>query len=476
MKEEAVQYIQQQMSRGKARLLPYVFKTSSFAYPKRHLVFRIEKYVKDFLAGERDVRWVVIPGLRGVGKTTVTAQVFVSALETKTSASAHFLYLSADDLLPRGLTLTDALDAYEYILGIPFEKLDQPTFIFIDEVQQSADWARVLKSLHDRARNVFIASTGSSAVSLQSNPDVARRAKFEKLFPLSFGEYEMIKNNVFPHAGLKDQIKTALYEAHTADEAYQNLKNLELSVAQQWSRFERADVDDYLMNGTLPFTLKDIAPSAYDSLNILIDRIIDKDIKDLGQFDAQTLSAAKRLLFIMADSNELNINKTKDIIDLSYNTTVAVLDAFEKAELVIRVPAKGSSAAKTKNPAKYFFMSPAIRAALLGVSGIPETFLMRRGKFLEDIAVLHFYREFLSTRVGSLSFDAVQGGADFILEMADKKQIVCEVGIGRKGYSQAKQSMERFRADFGVVICDTDLMVSKEDNVVKLPLDYFLLM
>ena len=112
----------------------------------------------------------------------------MSALKTKTSASAHFLYLSADDLLPRGLTLTDALDAYEYILGIPFEKLDQPTFIFIDEVQQSADWARVLKSLHDRARNVFIASTGSSAVSLQSNPDVARRAKFEKLFPLSFGE------------------------------------------------------------------------------------------------------------------------------------------------------------------------------------------------------------------------------------------------------------------------------------------------
>ena len=72
--------------------------------------------------------------------------------------------------------------------------------------------------------------------------------------------------------------------------------------------------DDYLMNGTLPFTLKDIAPSAYDSMNILIDRIIDKDIKDLGQFDAQTLSAAKRLLFIMAGNNELNINKTKDIM------------------------------------------------------------------------------------------------------------------------------------------------------------------
>ncbi|MBI4599484.1 hypothetical protein HY732_01015 [Candidatus Uhrbacteria bacterium] len=53
---------------------------------------------------------------------------------------------------------------------------------------------------------------------------------------------------------------------------------------------------------------------------------------------------------------------------------------------------------------------------------------------------------------------------------------MCEVGVGRKGYDQAKKSMERFRADFGLVICDTDLMLAKEDNVVKIPLDFFLLM
>lgn len=94
-KTEAVNYIQQQMSRGRARLLPYVFKVPSFAYPKRHLVFKIEKYIRDFLKGERDVRWVVIPGLRGVGKTTATAQIFIGSLAGMTSIANFYLRESA---------------------------------------------------------------------------------------------------------------------------------------------------------------------------------------------------------------------------------------------------------------------------------------------------------------------------------------------------------------------------------------------
>lgn len=476
MNPEAVTYIQQQIGRGKARLLPYVWKTSTFSYPERHMVIRIKLYVRDFLKGERDFRWIIVPGLRGVGKTTVMAQVFIHATSSAASSAAHFIYISADDLPMRGLSLVDALDAYEYILGSPFERIDQPTFLFIDEVQQGKDWAAVLKSLHDKARNVFIFSTGSSAVSLQSNPDVVRRAKFEKLYPLSFGEYQMIKNNNFPKAGLKDEIKTALYDSANAEEAFVHLKKLEAVIAGEWSRFDKADIDDYLTNGTLPFTLKDFSPNVYDNLNILIDRIIDKDIKDFGQFDASTLSAAKRLLFIMADSDSLNVNKVKDVIGLSYNTVHAVLDALEKAELIIRVAAQGSNTSQARKPAKYLFMSPAMRAALLGITGIAETFMTRRGKFLEDIAALHFYREFVSSGIGSLTHDSSQGGADFILHIANKKRIAIEIGIGRKGYEQAKKTIDRFNSDFGIAVCATDLMLSKEDNVLKLPLDYFLLM
>src|SRR3989344_4303655 len=429
MKPEAITYIQEQIGRGEARLLPYAMKSSSFSYHERHMVIRIKKYVRDFLSGGmRDFRWIIMPGLRGVGKTTVMAQVFIHTKRTTASTSVNLLYLSADDLTTRSLTLRDALDAYEYILDTPFEKLTRPTLLFIDEVQQDKNWAAILKSLHDRARNIFIFSTGSSAISLQSNPDVARRAKFEKLYPLSFGEFQMIKNNKFPLIGLKNQIKDALYEATNAEDAFNRLKKLEATVASQWAKFDHSDINEYLMNGTLPFTLKELTPSAYDNISILIDRIIDKDIKDLGQFDAATLSAAKRLLFMMADGDVLSANKASTILKISYNTIQAVLDALEKAELIIKVPAQGSNTAQARKPAKYLFMSPAMRAALLNVTGIGETFMGRRGKFLEDVVALHFYREFVAPRTGAITYDVSQGGADFILQIANKKQIPFEVG------------------------------------------------
>ncbi|MEK7635189.1 MAG: AAA family ATPase [Patescibacteria group bacterium] len=476
MNKEAIEYIQNQLNRSDDRLRPYVFATPTFTYPERHAVIRIKKYVKDFLSGQRDFRWVVVPGLRGVGKTTVMAQVFLS-MKRSTHLKNSFLYMSVDDLVTRGLSLNDAIDAYESILGKPFEKLDFPILFFIDEVQQDKNWAAILKSLHDRAKNsVFIFCTGSSALSLQSNPDVARRAQFEKLYPLSFGEYEMIKNNIFPQSGLKEKIKDALYGAKDAEDAYTRLKPLEPNVNSQWSRFDRADIDEYLLNGTLPFTLKAITPNTYDNINILLDRIIDKDIKELGQFDTATLSAIKRLLFILADSDVMSVNKVSSLVQLSYNTVMAVLDALEKAELMIRVPAQGSKASQARKPAKYLFMSPALRSALLSVSGVENTYLTRKGKYLEDIAALHFYREFVAPHIGSLTHDPSQGSADFIIQIADKKQIAFEVGLGRKNFEQVKITMKNFKMDFGVVVCPTDLILSKEDNVLKMPLGYFLLM
>jgi hypothetical protein len=155
---------------------------------------------------------------------------------------------------------------------------------------------------------------------------------------------------------------------------------------------------------------------------------------------------------------------------------MSVLDVLERAELIIKVPAQGSKTSQARKPSKYLFMSPALRSALLSVSGVEGTYLARKGKYLEDIAGLHFYREFVAPRIGSLTHDPTQGSADFILQIADKKQLAFEMGLGRKGYDQVKTTMGNFKIDFGVVVCATDLMLSREDNVLKLPLDYFLLM
>src|SRR3989344_8992752 len=104
MNKEAIEYIQNQLNRSEDRLRPYVFQTPTFTFPERHVVIRIKKYVKDFLGGDRNVRWVVVPGLRGVGKTTAMAQVFLSTRRVS-HAPTSFLYMSVDDLVTRGMTL-----------------------------------------------------------------------------------------------------------------------------------------------------------------------------------------------------------------------------------------------------------------------------------------------------------------------------------------------------------------------------------
>jgi hypothetical protein len=475
MNPEAINYIKSQIIRDKDRLHPYV-RNGKWFFPKRHIYYRIVKYINDFLLGQTETRWVIIPGIRGVGKTTILAQLFFTYF--KKVKNFHIIYISVDDIITAGLNLSDVLTAYESVLEKTFESQPNPVLLFIDEVQQDSQWASILKSLYDRARNVFVVCTGSSAVQLQTNPDVARRGIFEKLYPLSFSEYEMLKNNTFPTKGLKQEIKSAIYESNSADEVYKRLKLLEPQILTQWSKFKDSDIDGFLSTGTLPFTLLAEQMSIYDRIGLLIDRMINKDIQELGKFDIQTLSGIKRLLFIMADVGDgLSINSVGSIIGMDRNTLSAVLEALEKAEIIIRVIPHGSNSSIVRKPSKYLFMSPAIRMSLLSITGLDETFLVRRGKLLEDVAGLHFYREFVSTGAGSLAYDSAQAGADFILKIVNKKQIAIEIGIGDKNFAQVKNTMKKIKCDYGLVICTSASMVlSEKDNVVKIPLKYFLLM
>jgi hypothetical protein len=475
MKEEAIQYINNQLKVAQDRLRPYV-QNDGQKYRYRPVFYRIQKHINHFIEGNKEVRWIIIPGLRGVGKTTVAAQTFFY-FKNKVNEN-HILYISADDIVTAGLTLREVLMAYEQVLGTNFESLKTSVVLIIDEVQQDPQWAAVLKSMYDRARNVFVISTGSSAVHLQSNPDVARRGVFEKLYPLSFWEYQMLMHNTLPVKELKQDLKTALYGSSSAEEVYRRLQALEQRVKAGWKNAQKDDVNLFLSTGTLPFTLRLANNDVYERISLLIDRMINKDIQELGRFDAQTLGIIKRLLFIMADGLDgLSVSKISGVLGVQRPTLMAVLDALEKAEIIIKVAPYGSGMTAAKKPSKYLFMSPAIRMSLLSITGLDQTFLMRRGKLLEDVAGLHFYREFIATGVGNISYDTAEAGADFILQISNKKQIAIEIGLGEKDLHQVRNTMQKAQCHYGLVICSSNsVTLSKEDNIVKVPLEYFLLM
>lgn len=207
--------------------------------------------------------------------------------------------------------------------------------------------------------------------------------------------------------------------------------------------------------------------------NQQIDRIVERDLPELGKFDTNTLAMIKNILLLVAGSGEVSItNLAKILRGISIVTLINVLETLEKAEMLIRVYPYGSTYKKVRKPSKYHFMTPAVRHTLLTVVEGESAFTNHKGWYLEDIIALSLYREFSQKLASPIFYDAARGGADFILKLSNKK-IAIEVGYGDKGVTQVQATMDKIKADYGLVISNTDLGI--KNKVVKVPLSYFLL-
>ncbi len=141
-------------------------------------------------------------------------------------------------------------------LGTSYERISRNTFFLIDEIQRDPHWPRVLKTFFDRSDKLMFLCSGSSALNLQGNADVVgRRASVEPLYPLSFTEFELLKNKILPINGLKESVCSALYSSDPTEDKFGQLKELEPSVAQYWSQIDRLDWPYYLRFGGFPFAL-----------------------------------------------------------------------------------------------------------------------------------------------------------------------------------------------------------------------------
>lgn len=475
--DESLNYIQTQLVRAPFRLKTYTEDEQGKKYPKRDIYTKIDKYIRDFLDNSNTYnRWVIIPGLRGVGKTTVIAQLFLQYRQEV--GDDKILYISLDEVVNvLGSSLKNVLAAYETILGESFEKLTKPVFICIDEAQYDPKWASVLKSIYDRSNKVFILCSGSSAVSLQTNPDIIRRSISEKLFPASFSEFLMIRDGKLPIHNLKQKIKDALFNASSAQDAFKRLKNLEPHIISEWASIDRHYIDEYVKIGTLPFAVR-IRDEArvYKTITLLLDKVINQDIQSLGRFDATTLVYIKRALFLLAESDMVSAQKLAAILGTSINTVSNILEVLEQAELLIRIMPYGSNSKKVRKPSRYPFMSSAMRSAFLSIAGSEQIFAKQKGRLMEDVVAMTLYREFVANSGGALNYDSSKAGADFILTTEDKSVIPIEVGIGEKTGTQVQNTMDKVgSAKYGIVFCRNSLTLLKDTNIVKVPLDYFLL-
>jgi predicted AAA+ superfamily ATPase len=472
MRDEVLTFVQLQRAIAIDKLRRFVIRDNGQPYHARYLQSLIDKYIHDFSSSEQAIRWILIPGLRGTGKTTLMAQC---AYKLLIDSSHPVLFFSLDEAAETiGATLFEILEAFEFLLGKRFERLTERVYIFIDEVQADENWAKILKTIYDRSDKIMLICSGSSALHLQTTADVlGRRAVRERLFPMSFTEYEFLAHNVSPINGLDDKISQALYKSSNATEVYEALKSVEPIVNEYWSRVDKLDWESYLKVGGLPFTLTlKNEYAVFKAIMTTIDKIVITDISKFKNFNVSTLTLGKRILALLVENDTISYNKISQLTNLSAAAVSDLIHMMVQAELIIGIPPQGSAVAMARKPTKNLFMSSTIRAAYYNITGLEATESTRRGKLLEDQVALTLYSKFSSYGNNSIRHDPDVNGADFILNFTDYR-IAIEVGNGIKSTDQVKYSMDRFKCRYGIVIHGGRLLLSKEKDIVSIPHDYF---
>jgi len=375
------------------------------------LAGRIDQYLNGGKAGT-----VLLPGLRGTGKTTLLGQLYFYAL----SKTSEVIYIPVDELHLLGFSLHEAVERY-----LELFRAEKPV-ILLDEVHYDEKWDLTLKVLHDRMEYLIIA-TGSSALKLRESPDLARRTRHVEVKPLTFLEYLHLRGEKVERIGLE-----ALFEFD------ENLLRKALSNLLRYGK----EAERYLRLGSLPVALELSEREAYEAIFTLIERIVYRDLKDFRDFDSSTLDSAMRLLFVLANpkGERFSYERLSKTLGISKSTVMELVRALVRSGLLIEIPPAGSLTRKVRKSPKLKFFAPAMRVSILQrFENVDEAAL------LEDAVALYLHG------LGRLEYEPGRGGADFLLTRNGKRYII-EVGIGKRDYSQVRRSMERLKAEKGIVI------------------------
>lgn len=453
---------------------------------KRRAYLKAKIHLDNFIKNPTNNAWLIMPGLRGIGKTTILTQLYDDA---PADANRKF-FVSLERISLAGGNMNDVIDIIEEVAGARLDAINEPVFIFLDEVQFLDNWALALKTVYDRTQKVFIACTGSSAMQLQNSPDIARRSLKMDIYPLCFTEYVMIRQStnrerkiVFPDPGLAQEIRSTLFDSNNETDAFVRLQNLRGRVSAYWGRINGAQdyIYDYIKFGTLPFTLRDKEEVVrWQRINSLLDESLSRDVDSIERFDALTRRMFPRLLFLLASSDVISLANLGTILHLNERTVTSMVDTLVETGIVHPVLPRGSAYRQVSRPTKYLFTSPAMRAALSTSGGVmgEERVGMLRGRLIEDMAGMYLMRLFHPSETPAiLEYDYDPKGADFIISRTGQKSdtIAVEVGARKRTADQAYQTLQRVDGKYGLVVSGANLSIGTAKKSVFVPFSYFLL-
>lgn len=455
-------------------------RAGNVPFEHRKTYFQVKKHIDEFLNGYVENRFLIMPGLRGVGKTTILFQIYEYLRKEKGVDSDRILYLSVDELSTYlGAGIFEAIDVF---VGEVHETspvyLEKELFIFLDESHYDKEWSRTGKIVYDQSKKIFLIFTGSSALSLEMNVDAARRIKKEPVFPMNFGEYNLLNNNINPPDDFSSSLMDLIFKgdnrsveraSRKENEMKKNLLVLSKPVKKEWENF--------LLCLDFPFALNMERNEVYERVFTIVNRVVEKDVFSLKSFNTESRSVISRVITFLAlqDPGGTSDAKLATKLGKSPRLIREILNILELTHLVFSVKPYGTAGKVVRKSWKYYFLSPTVNAAIrfkLGKYNRRDRKLL--GVLAESLVASYFFRmkETVHRPLG-IFYDPAKNGVDFLLQTADDGVIPVEVGVGEKDRTQINRAITRYKSEYGIVISNMTSKIKKEGNVIYIPLVTF---
>ena len=346
-------------------------------------------------------RLIVILGQRGIGKTTILAQL--------ASKNKDRLYLSLDDI-----------EISNDIISIIREfVLNGGKYLYLDEIHKSKDISAVLKFAYDNFKELNMVATGSSAFEVLKSPhDLSRRAIVYKMSGMSFREYLGLRYGINLEAvELKNLL--ASHQEMSVD-IINTLKQKELAVIKLFR--------EYLKVGYYPYYNDMPNDTAfYQTLRQSIEATIDSDLLSIHpNLNGNTARKLKILTHAISTNVPYhpNYSSLKSLVEIRDDRTLKEYLTMLDSAGLIRLLMKNELAIKNMDKADKIYLE--------------KTNLM----YLNNPDMGNVRETFFANQLGNITEIYSGKNGDFMVG----NNFTFEIGGAKKGFEQIKNIPNYFIA------------------------------
>ncbi len=480
MNELQNRYIQNQILTMPIKLTQEL-SNNNIKFNKRPDYENIIEYVDNFIEGNNINRFLVLPGLRDVGKTTLLFQVYEYLLNEKGISPQNILYFSCDLLKKMGKS--DIFETINYYIETYhnsfIDTLSYPVFLLIDEAQYDKEWALNGKLVYDASKNIFMIFSGSSALKLSKNPDAAIRLLNIPIYPLTYSQHLKLK-----YGNFKNDISNNLIDL-IFDGNVENISELNRNMINIYSNFMNYDISEwnnFLQYGGFPSSFYQNKNNITKKIVSMVDKVVTTDINNIQGINKDTEDLAFQILNYFAFQNPEPVPKASlsNQFDAKIGLVTKVVDILEKTQLIFHIESFTSSVKRTTKPHEYFFATSSLKhnLALDVGSAVLEDKTAYMGKLFETYVASSFHNlDNRSINSYKIHYDDSnknsEKNVDFIVQRGMEKPIPIEVSCGDKDDIQIKRAIRKYQSSHGIIISNTHPNIVKEDNIIYIPSELF---